>query len=221
MRMNRPRVVKPMKRKIEIYEDDSNDNLHSVIANKKASPQEEEKNMVNSATSSSEGKKQMKFIDEADSSSSLSPVVEKAVEDTAKIPVKLDDANITASAPNSSINTAEETRPITPKTEIVGNLLEDINSDLAKYSAKSRAARVEAAGFHNYNDTKNTLLHTISFYRKQESAKRGAPLDGIDELVVIDSSTTPKTHRPTTSKSSAPPPPTNEATLKRLQVHYL
>lgn len=110
-------------------------------------------------------------------------------------------------------------RAVTPNSEIVGSLMEAINEDFEKnYTPKSR--RIAKQAFEedeiDYRPLeKNSLAHTISFYRRQGTLARKTQIDLKTED--DDKSDNEENASADQTDSSAPPyAPTNEATLKRL-----
>lgn len=60
-------------------------------------------------------------------------------------------------------------RPITPNSEVLGSLLDDINNDLEKYKTSNLGLYT---GINCTDSVANELQHTISFYRKQGRNRR-------------------------------------------------
>lgn len=60
-------------------------------------------------------------------------------------------------------------RPITPNSDVLGSLLDDINNDLEKYNSSNITF---SSGTNQSDSVSNELQHTISFYRKQGRSRR-------------------------------------------------
>lgn len=73
-------------------------------------------------------------------------------------------------------------RAVTPNSEIVGSLMEAINEDFEKnYTPKSRRVAKQVYLGEDESDSrpldKNSLTHTISFYRRQGTLARKPQID--------------------------------------------